>query len=435
MSGSSNTRHPAALRALVLASSTVIAAALLVVVPGTRPAGAAGTPVMGRSVVSAADLAGWFRSTGKVSSATVDIDTLATYFVEEGDVEGVAGDIAFAQSIVETGYFGFSERVRPEFNNFSGLGAVDGGTSAERFPDARTGVRAQIQHLRAYADPTVTVDDLAHPLVDTRFHLVMPKGRAPDWTDFGGGVWATDPDYSGKVLRMRLSILQWSRRHGTARFAPFATAEPYVRQGFRDVLFRDGSSGEVMLWTTALADRAVTPEGFLAELFRGEGSGTVQPVTRLYLAALGRLPDRAGLAYWTNRRRAGEPLSGLATQVIGSREFEVRFGAPDPAGFVRLLYRNVLSRDPDERGSSYWVDAMSSGGWSAAQVLLHFSESLENRRVTAASVEVSVLQLGLWSSRPTGADVADWTTRRSGGDELDDLLFSLVSDSRYLGRF
>lgn len=422
-------------QAVLLTVAALVSTLTLVLAASASPAHAAGTPVMGRSVVSASDLAGWFRSTGKTSKATVGIDALATYFIEEGAAEGVAGDIAFAQSIVETGYFGFSERVRPEFNNFSGIGAVDSGTSAAMFPDARTGVRAQMQHLRAYADPTVTVANLAHPLVDPRFDLVSPKGRAPQWEQFGGGVWATDPDYAGKVLRIRLSILQWGRRNGTARFAPFASAEPFVRQGFRDVLFREGTAGEVRLWETALRLGSVTPEQFVSELFRGEGAGTVQQVTRLYFAALGRLPDRPGLAYWTNRRKAGAPLDVLAAQVIASREFTVRFGAPDHAGFVGLLYQNVLGRAPDAPGRTYWVDALASGRWSRTRVLLHFSESNENRVRTAARVESAVLHLGLWVAAPTAEEAADWQTRRGRGEHLEDLAFTLLTGTRYLGRF
>ena len=349
--------------------------------------------------------------------------------------EGVAGDIAFAQSIVETGYFRFSERVKPEFNNFSGLGAVDSGTTAEVFPDAQTGVRAQIQHLRAYADEDVTESSLAHPLVDTRFHLVKPKGKATDWEDFGSGVWATDPVYAGKVLRVRIEILQWARQHGTARYAPFATAEPFVEQGFRDVLSREATSGEALLWVTALEDGAVTPENFLVELFSGEGATTVQQVTRLYMAALGRIPDRDGMGYWTNRRKAGDPLARLADQVIGSPEFEKRFGSPDSEGFVELLYRNVLDREPDAKGGAYWVSALETGGWTPTRVLLTFSESIENRERTAAQVETSVLHLGLWEDRPTDTDIREWTERRERGEELEDLVFTLVINTRYLSRF
>ncbi|HMS87519.1 MAG TPA: DUF4214 domain-containing protein [Acidimicrobiales bacterium] len=415
---------------------TLLTAVVAVVAPqATSPAQAAGTPVMGRSVVSAADLAGWYRSTGKTSRATVGIDELATYYVDEGAAEGVAGDIAFAQSIVETGYFGFSARVPPELNNFSGLGAVDSGTTAEAFPDARTGVRAQIQHLRAYADPTVTEANLAHPLVDTRFALVKPKGRATTWDQFGGGVWATDPDYAGKVLGIRQQIMQWARRYGTARFAPFSGPGPFARQAFRDVLFREGTGGEINLWETALRVGTVTPEQFVAELFKGEGAGTVQPVTRLYFATLGRAPDRGGLAFWTNRRKVGAPLATLATQVMASREFSVRFGAPDDAAFVNLLYRNVLGRDADAAGRTYWVDVLAKRRMTRTGVLLWFSESPENVKRTAALVESTVLHLGLVLTLPTPEERADWSTARAGGARLDVLALDLLIDARYFARF
>ena len=76
------------------------------------------------------------------------------------------------QAIVETGWFRFRGSVPPGNNNFAGIGATDTGPAPAAFPDARTGVRAQIQHLRAYADPIA--DELlgaaaAPPCVDPRF--------------------------------------------------------------------------------------------------------------------------------------------------------------------------------------------------------------------------------------------------------------------------
>ena len=420
---------------MLVVASVLVAAVTLVGGPFADQAEAAGTPVMGRSVVSAADLAGWFRTTGKTNRATVGIDELARYFVEEGAAEGVAGDIAFAQSIVETGYFGFSERVPPEFNNFSGLGAVDNGTSAESFPDARTGVRAQIQHLRAYADPTVTEAKLANPLVDTRFHLVKTKGRAPLWDQFGAGVWASDPDYASKVLGIRQQIMKWGRLHGTARFAPFAGPDQFARQAFRDVLFREGTSGEINLWQTAMGAGAVTPEVMVAELFKGEGATTVQPVTRLYMAVLGRAPDRGGLAFWSGRRKAGVDLSVLAAQVMGSPEYSARFGSPTDAGFVDLLYRHVLDREADPAGRAFWVDHLVAGRWNRAGVLLYFSESPENRQRTGPTVEAVVLNLGLVAAMPTAPQLDEWVAERGSGTPLDALALGLLLDSRYFARF
>ena len=104
-------------------------------------------------------------------------------YLEEGQAEGVRGDIAFVQSIIETGWFSFGGRVPPDANNFSGLGATDGTSSYATFADARTGVRAQIQHLRAYADATATSctqPPLHNDCVDPRFNLVSAEGQGAD---------------------------------------------------------------------------------------------------------------------------------------------------------------------------------------------------------------------------------------------------------------
>ena len=153
---------------------------------------------------------------------------------------------------------------------------------------------------------------LAHPLVDTRFAKVNPKGKAPYWEQFGGGIWATDPIYAGKVLGIHAQIVDWARRYGPGRFAPLGTADAFAAQAFRDVLFREASPPERTVWATALRDGAFTPEFFVAELIRGEGAVTAQPVIRMYLSALGRTTDPGGLAYWTRLRKSGTDLHRLA---------------------------------------------------------------------------------------------------------------------------
>ncbi|MEO6627825.1 MAG: DUF4214 domain-containing protein [Aquihabitans sp.] len=426
-------------RPLARRASASIAAALLLVVAllalAAPPAYGASTPVMGRAQLTAADLVGWYRSTGKTNRSTEGIDALAGYFIQEGSDEGVAGDLAFAQAIVETGYFAFSSRVVPTFNNFSGLGAVDSGTSAETFPDARTGVRAQIQHLRAYADPTVTASNLSHPLVDTRFNKVSPKGKATTWDQFGGGNWATDPLYAPKVLGIHQAIVDWARRFGTSRFAPFTSPAPFVRQGFRDILYREPSGGEQLLWSTALTTGSFTPEAFLAELFRGEGGTTAQPVTRLYLSALGRSADRGGLAFWTRRRKAGVSIDSLAKQLISSSEFARRYGSPSDFGYVDLLYQNVLGRPADAPGAAFWVGRLQGQRLTRSGLLVQFSESSEHIRVTAPEVEATVVHLGLVLAGPTAEELAWWKAERSAGNPLESLAYHLLIDPRFASRF
>jgi hypothetical protein len=172
----------------------------------------AAVKVMGPcSQVSVEQIVAWWNAQPRPTyRASVPIDELVTMFLSEGEAEGVRGDIAFMQSVIETGWFSFGGRVPPEANNFSGLGATDGTTSYATFADARTGVRAQIQHLRAYADATATsctTPPLHYGCVDPRFDLVSPKGKAPTWNQFGNGVWATDPGYSFKILVLYDTLL------------------------------------------------------------------------------------------------------------------------------------------------------------------------------------------------------------------------------------
>ncbi len=186
----------------------LVLAALVACSPVKAPAPAPGSvPVMGQSSLTSDQIAGFFWANQPSGSPclTVSIEQLTGYFVWEGNVENVRGDIAFAQSIIETGWFRYGGQVQCQQNNYAGLGATDGGSQGASFSDADTGVRAQIQHLRAYADPTATtctVPPLHTPCVDPRFDFVSPKGKAPTWNEMGNGNWATDPDYAAKVINL-----------------------------------------------------------------------------------------------------------------------------------------------------------------------------------------------------------------------------------------
>ena len=431
-------RRPAAgpLTAVLL---LVLVALGSVLASPSASAAASTTPVMGRSRVTAAQLAAWFRSKGKTSKATVSIDVLAGHFISEGAEEGVAGDLAFAQSIVETGYFNFSSRVLPSYNNFSGLGAVDGGTGAARFSTAELGVRAQIQHLRAYADPTVTIAKLAHPVIDPRFTLVAPKGKAANWNQFGNGNWATDPGYAAKVLGIYQQILDFAGSPPppppVRAFPPFASASAAVDQAYRDILGRAPSSSERASGAAALASNAKTPSQLIASLVAGEGARHAQPVIRLYLAGLGRLPDRGGLQYWTRRHAAGDTLGELAQQFLGSSEFDRRYGAPRSTAYIDVLYRNVLGRSADATGLSYWSTRLGAGKINRPGLLVQFSESGEHQTKTAAKDEASVVYFGMLLRAPDVSVLSWWATRRAGGSPLSTLTDLVYGSAGYRNRF
>lgn len=218
-------------RGFLAGAATVVAGALL-------PAGAAsaGTPILGRSQYSARQLARWYASVGHRSRATVPVEVLSQLFIEEGSLEGVRGDIAFCQSMVETGWLTFpTARMPPRNNNFSGLGAVDGGTGSSAFSSARIGVRAQIQHLKGWAAP-ITPAQLKTPLVDPRWRYFNPTGQIRDWDQLGNGRWASDPRYGATILAVYARLVRRAGPPSPAPVAVVAGAPPLpavVRAGSR----------------------------------------------------------------------------------------------------------------------------------------------------------------------------------------------------------
>ncbi len=92
-------------------------------------------------------------------------------YLKEGKIEGVRGDLAFAQALLETNFFRFTGSVQSSQNNFAGIGAVDNATKGNKFSTMRQGIRAQIQHLKAYASDK----KLNRKCVDPRFSLVKKR--------------------------------------------------------------------------------------------------------------------------------------------------------------------------------------------------------------------------------------------------------------------
>lgn len=178
--------------------------------PATPPTTVPGPPVpiMGSAVYSAAELTAWYNSKNKVPAdgSCATVAALASNYISEGASENVRGDLAFIQAMIETGWLKHSERVPASWCNYAGIGAVDSGTGANVFPSSLIGVRAQIQHLRAYADRTTTCSNFTHPNESPRCHLVSPKGKSPTWNQMGNGNWATDPAYGSKVITLLANL-------------------------------------------------------------------------------------------------------------------------------------------------------------------------------------------------------------------------------------
>ena len=126
---------------------------------------------------------------------------------DEAIAEGINPEVVFAQSMLETAWLSFGGDVKIQQFNFAGLAATGNGARGNGFPDVRTGLRAQVQHLRAYADPHATVSSLAFPLVDQRFGYVV-KGSAPIVEYLGiqenpqHRGWATGKNYGFHIIAL-----------------------------------------------------------------------------------------------------------------------------------------------------------------------------------------------------------------------------------------
>lgn len=124
------------------------------------------------------------------------VERLTNLYIKEAKREGVNHDVAFIQMCHETDFLKYTGVVKAEQNNFCGLGTVDNHTPGESFENPRQGVRAHIQHLKAYASKK----DLNHEMVDERFFYVQ-RGIAPEVEELTGR-WASDSAYHHKIRKL-----------------------------------------------------------------------------------------------------------------------------------------------------------------------------------------------------------------------------------------
>ena len=166
--------------------------------------------IMGNSNINKYDLVNLYKRESPINypsyyqkTSAQSIEKFCQIYIEEASAEGVKAEVAFCQAMHETGWLKFGGQVSIEQFNFAGLGATDGGASGASFPNVRTGIRAHIQHLKAYANN----EPLKNTCVDPRFGLVK-RGSAPyvEWlgqkeNPYGYG-WATSLKYGYKILKI-----------------------------------------------------------------------------------------------------------------------------------------------------------------------------------------------------------------------------------------
>ena len=156
-------------------------------------------PIMSRGSAKVHDLVTFLLQTHPKADVS-EVSAIAKLYIEEAGIEGVNHDVAFCQMCLETNYLRFGGDVHRRQNNFSGIGATGNGVPGASFESVQIGIRAQIQHLKAYASK----EPLKRRLVDPRFWRVR-RGSAPYVEDLSGR-WAADPHYGAKIRRKLQSL-------------------------------------------------------------------------------------------------------------------------------------------------------------------------------------------------------------------------------------
>lgn len=133
----------------------------------------------------------------------------------------------------------------------------------------------------------------------------------------------------------------------------------------------------------ATVERAQPAEAVASYYNAGGREGTVY---RLYRAYFLREPDQNGFMHWYISTYQGWSLDRISQFFATSSEFKTRYGSLDNAGFMDLIYRNVMGRAPDANGYNYWLGQLNSGAKNRGAVMLSFSDSGEYKGKTGAGI-------------------------------------------------
>lgn len=175
----------------------------------------------------------------------------------------------------------------------------------------------------------------------------------------------------------------------------------FVNQLYRNFLGREPDANGFSYWSSALSNgqqnAASVTRDFLSS---AELQSLYAPIVRLYLAAFNRIPDAGGFEYWIRDYRNGASLSDIAEGMAASDEFKTLYGQSSGEQFIKDLYRNTFSRQPDVPGESFW-NAVLDIGVPRSAVIASFATSQEMLRTRSEEVDYILLHRAVFGEFPT----------------------------------
>jgi hypothetical protein len=192
----------------ILVAGQKIADTLLGIAKFEEAATSALSPILGPARLSANQMADFLVFNHSKPHITVPLRDLAQYYLDEGAKLGVRGDVAFAQSILETGGFANPGAAATD-NNFAGIGWCDSCAHGFNFPNALIGVRAQLQLLRTYVDPNFPDLTYKDPILLPGTLKLGFRGKVQTWWDLWG-TWATAALYGQRVYDLYEKMVKFA---------------------------------------------------------------------------------------------------------------------------------------------------------------------------------------------------------------------------------
>ncbi|HEV3344262.1 MAG TPA: DUF4214 domain-containing protein [Pirellulales bacterium] len=160
-----------------------------------------------------------------------------------------------------------------------------------------------------------------------------------------------------------------------------AQLQKFVTKVYSDLLGRAPEPDGLTFWTNQLASGV--PRSQIAEALTHTPEYFSTIIKPAYLNFLGRPADDAGLNFWIGRMQNGLTDEHLEAGFIGSAEFYQHAGGTDKL-WVDAMYMDLLGRQPDSGGETFWVQQLGMGA-KRADVAFGFAASVEReqQRVTA----------------------------------------------------
>ncbi len=257
--------------------------------------------------------------------------------------------------------------------------------------------------------------------LDNVIDITIPTGSWSTSGTIGGGSGTVTPQ-SGSLGAITLVNVGPVSVHG-----PWTNKNRgFVHRATRDLLFRFASvatldEGQAFLGNGTLTRPLVTSSLMDTDEYRG------LDVDRTFVKYLRRKADSGGRTYWINSIRNGKALWRFRAQLFGSNEYFTKAGGSN-ADYVQQAYNDVLGRNPDPSGKTYWTNKLN-GGADRGSVALQFINSPEARRRLVDDQFLRFLD-----RKPTTNEQTTWVDALPGTTGEQDLIAYLVNSGAYYDR-